>query len=117
MYDYASVQLLGRATSDATFFNLDEPDKTSRAIFTLALNLSYRRGGERTVRTIYRKVVAIGSLATYVHKCQEEGGLRGRLINVIGRMDDENQTQEQIVLVSPSVSGFVKVFDRRNADG
>ena len=119
MYDYARVQLMGRATGDASFYNL-ETDRTSRAIFTIACNIGYKKANEIEVRSIFRKVVVLGSFAHYLARCQDEGGLRGRLINILGTLDneinrasgvDENE-QREIILVTPSADGFIKIMDR-----
>jgi|GEM_PF-4036033 len=118
MYDYANVQLMGRATSDAELGKVDEEGRVSKAVFTLALNIPIRRGNQTTSRTLYRRVMALGSFANYVSSCQEDGGLKGRLINVLGVMDDEHCTDEDeeyfqdIVRVAPG-AGFIKIMDRR----
>lgn len=118
MYDYANIQLLGRATSDAELGNVDEEGRVSKAVFTLALNTPVRRGNQTTTRTLYRRVMALGSFASYVAACQEDGGLKGRLINVIGVMDDEHYTEEgeefyrDIARAAPG-AGFIKIMDRR----
>jgi hypothetical protein len=89
MYDYAQSQLLGRATADA-HFDTDRDGRVIKAVFMIALNTPVRRGNRMTSRTIYRRIMVLGSFADYVLNCQEEDGLRGRLINVIGVMDDEH---------------------------
>jgi hypothetical protein len=120
MYDYARVQLMGRATGDAKFYNLDDPDRTSRAIFTIACNIGYRKSNDIEVRSIFRKVVALGSFANYIARCQDEGGFRGRLINILGTLDNEinrepgvdESEQREIILVAQSADGFIKIMDR-----
>ena len=118
MYDYANVQLMGRATSDAEFGKVDDEGRVSKAIFTLALNIPIRRGNQTTSRTLYRRVMALGSFVNYVANCQTDGGLKGRLINVLGVMDDEHCTEDDeeyfqdIVRVAPG-AGFIKIIDRR----
>jgi len=120
MYDYARVQLMGRATGDAKFYNLEDADRTSRAIFTIACNIGYRKSKDIEVRSIFRKVVALGSFAHYIARCQDEGGLRGRLINVLGSLDNEinreagvdESEQREIILVTQSADGFIKIMDR-----
>jgi len=118
MYDYAQVQLLGRATADASLSNIDDDTRSSKATFTLALNIPIRRGQKIDTKTIYRRVMVLGSFATYVASCQESGGLKGRLINVVGIMDDENlgdQNYREMIRVAPG-AGFIKVMDRRNSN-
>lgn len=118
MYDYANVQLMGRSTSDAELENVDAEGRVSKAIFTLALNIPVRRGNQTTTRTLYRRVMALGSFANYVSQCQNDGGLKGRLINVLGVMDDEHYIEDgedlyqDIVRVAPG-AGFIKIMDRR----
>lgn len=119
MYDYANVQLMGRATSDAELGKIDDEGRVSKAIFTLALNIPIRRGNQTTSRTLYRRVMALGSFANYVAGCQADGGLKGRLINVIGVMDDEHCIDEdseeyfQDIVRTASGAGFIKIMDRR----
>lgn len=126
MFDFAQVQMMGRATSDAYFYNLDNEERTSRAIFTIACNLSFSgKGRQSEVRSIFRRIVVLGSFANYLYKCQEADpeGLKGRLIILTGVMDNEinrdieldNDEQQEIILVSRSSHGCIKVIDRRNA--
>jgi hypothetical protein len=110
---------MGRATSDAELGKVDDEGRVSKAVFTLALNIPIRRGNQTTSRTLYRRVMALGSFANYVAGCQTDGGLKGRLINVIGVMDDEHCTDEDgeeyfqdIVRTAPG-AGFIKIMDRR----
>jgi len=120
MYDYARVQIMGRATGDAKFYNLEDTSRTSRAIFTVACNIGYKKSNDIEVRSIFRKVVALGSFANYIFKCQEEDGLQGRLINILGTMDNEinresevdGNEQREIILVTRSADGFIKIMDR-----
>jgi len=118
MYDYAQVQLLGRATADAEVGNLDEEGRPGKATLTLALNIPIRRGNQIQTKTLYRRIMVLGSFASYVSKCQEDGGLKGRLVNVLGVMDDEryyddgDECYRDIVRVAPG-AGQIKVMDRR----
>lgn len=115
MYDYAQVQLLGRATEDAVFSG---DDKSIKATFTLALNVPIRRNGKIESKTIYRKIMVLGGFVNYVSRCQEEDGLKGRLINILGFMDDERIIEddevfyEEIIRIAPG-AGVIKVMDRR----
>jgi len=117
MFDYATVHLLGRATNDAVF-SRTEDDRVNKAVFTLACNIPIQRSNEKITRTIYRRIMVVGSYANYVLRCQEEDGLKGRLINVVGIMDDERYTEDgedryrEVTRVSPN--GFIKIMDRRN---
>lgn len=120
MYDYAQVQLLGRATSDATLSNIDEDGRVGKATFSLALNIPIRRGNELITKTLYRKIMVLGGFANYVAQCQQEDGLKGRLVNVLGVMDDERSSDEdgivsyqEIVRIAPG-AGSIKIMDRRN---
>lgn len=119
MYDYAQVQLLGRATSDATLGNLDEEGRVGKAVFTLALNIPIKRGTQLNTKTLYRRVMVLGAFANYVAQCQDDGGLKGRLINVLGVMDDERYLDDsgveqyrEVTRVAPG-AGSIKVMDRR----
>jgi len=116
MYDYAQVQLLGRATDNAS---LHGEDKITKATFTLALNIPIRRAGQTESRTIYRRIMVLGHFANYVESCQKDGGLKGRLINVLGVMDDERLRDEddelyyeEVTRVAPG-AGSIKIMDRR----
>jgi len=111
---------MGRATGDAKFYNLEDTERTSRAIFTVACNIGFKKSRDTEVRSIFRKVVVLGSFANYIARCQEEDGLKGRLINILGTMDneinrepgvDENE-QREIILVTQSAGGFIKIMDR-----
>lgn len=113
MFDYATVHMLGRATNDAVF-TTSEDGRVVKAVFTIACNVPIQRNQERVTKTIYRTVMVIGPYANYVSKCQDEDGLKGRLINVVGIMDDEKYGDDQyreVTRVSPS--GFIKIMDRR----
>lgn len=119
MFDYAQVQLLGRATKDAELHHIHDEEHVARATFTVACNIPTRRRGEVVKTTIYRRVMALGSFANYVADCQQNGGLKGRLINVVGVMADERVGDEEyieITRVAPG-SGAIKIMDRRNNDG
>ncbi len=115
MYDYAQVQLLGRATEDALITGEDGP---SKATFTLALNLPIRRGGQLETRTVYRRVMVLGAFVNYVASCQQDGGIKSRLINVLGVMDDERfyeddeEQYREVIRVAPG-AGSIKIMDRR----
>lgn len=117
MFDYATVHLLGRATGDASFSRTDD-GRVVKAVFTLACNVPIQRNDEKITKTIYRRIMVVGSYANYVLKCQDEDGLKGRLINVVGIMDDEKYNEDgqdryrEVTRVSPS--GFIKIMDRRN---
>ena len=116
MFDYAQVQLLGRATSDAHLSNIDDQDRTSKATFSIACNIPIRRGSEILTRTIFRRIMVLGSYANYVASCQDSGGLKGRLINIVGCMDDERYEDDdsrEVTRVAPG-AGFIKIMDRRN---
>lgn len=123
MYDYAQAQLLGRATSDATI-SYGEDGSVNKAVFSLALNIPIRRGGKVESRTLFRRVMVLGTFATYVAQCQEEDGLRSRLVNVVGTMDDERTLNEdgtaayrEVIRVAPG-AGCIKIIDRRSqSDG
>jgi single-stranded DNA-binding protein len=116
MFDYATVHMLGRATGEAAF-SRSEDGRIVKAVFTIACNVPIQRNNEKIAKTIYRTVMVIGSYANYVSKCQEEDGLKGRLISVVGIMDDEKYTENgvdryrEVTRVSPS--GFIKIMDRR----
>jgi single-stranded DNA-binding protein len=116
MFDYAMVHLLGRATSDAAISRAED-GRIVKAVFTIACNIPIQRNDEKITKTIYRTVMVIGSYANYVSKCQDEDGLKGRLINVVGIMDDEKYNDNgsdkyrEVTRVSPS--GFIKIMDRR----
>lgn len=118
MFDYALVQLLGRATSDASFSKSDD-GRITKAIFTMACNIPIQRNDEKVTKTVFRRVMVLGSYAKYVFNCQEEDGLKGRLINVVGVMDDERYIDEkngaeqyrEVARIAPG-SGFIKVMDR-----
>ena len=118
MYDYAQVQLLGRATSDAVLSNLDDENRGGKATFTLALNIPIRRGNQTSTRTLYRRVMVLGAFANYVARCQDEDGLKGRLVNVLGVMDDEryydgdDELYREVIRVAPG-AGAIKIMDRR----
>jgi len=117
MFDYATVHMLGRATSDAVY-STAEDGRIVKAVFTIACNVPIQRNNERVTKTIYRVVMVIGPYANYVNKCQDEAGLKGRLINVVGIMDDEKYIENgedryrEVTRVSPS--GFIKIMDRRS---
>ena len=117
MFDYANAQLLGRAVGDAHLVNIDDPDRVSKATFTLALNIPIRRGDKTETKTIFRRVMALGSFANYVASCQEgDGTLKGRLIVVVGVMDDEKCGEDdfrEVIRVAPG-GGSIKIMDRRN---
>jgi hypothetical protein len=118
MYDYAHVHLLGRAIDDAEFVN-NSDNKISKATFTVACNISFKRREGVQVRTIYRKVLVLGSLAKYVQDCQEgdEDGLRGRLISLAGMMDNAlSEDREDVILINYVDGGFLKIMDRRISD-
>lgn len=118
MFDYATVHILGRATSDAAFLRTED-GHIIKAVFTIACNVPIQRNDEKITKTIYRRVMVIGGYANYVYRCQEEdeNGLKGRLINAVGIMDDEKYHEDgqdkyrEITRVSPS--GFIKIMDRR----
>lgn len=116
MFDYATVHMLGRATGEAVFSKADD-GRLVKAVFTIACNVPIQRNDEKITKTIYRRVMVIGAHANYVYKCQEEDGLKGRLINVVGIMDDEKYSEDgedryrEVTRVSPS--GFIKIMDRR----
>jgi single-stranded DNA-binding protein len=118
MFDYALVQLLGRATSDATFSQTDD-GRITKAVFTMACNVPIQRNDEKITKTVFRRVMVLGSYAKYVFNCQEKDGLKGRLINVVGIMDDEKYRDEttgedkyrEVARIAP-VSGFIKIMDR-----
>lgn len=118
MYDYAQVQLLGRATSEATLGSLDDEGRPGKVTFTLALNIPIRRSQEIQTKTVYRRIMVLGSFASYVAKCQEEDGLKGRLVNVLGVMDDERYHEgtdvcfREVIRVAPG-AGSIKIMDRR----
>jgi len=85
MVDFAQVQIMGRATMDAHLFNIDDPAKVSRAIFTVACNIPVKQTESITqTKSIFRRVIAWGRFANYVADCQKSDGLKGRLI-VVGR--------------------------------
>jgi len=117
MFDYAQSQLLGRAAADAEI-STDEDGRVFKAVFVLACNIPFRRGGQTETRTVFRRVMALGSFAHYVSKCQNEDGLSGRLINVIGTMDDERHgdIDREITRVAPG-AGSIKIMDRRQSNG
>lgn len=114
MYDYAQVQLLGRAANEAELWHIDTTDKTSCARFTIVCNIGVRRHGRVQKETIFRTVLALGPFAKYVADCQQSG-LKGRLINVIGVMADtqiDRDEYEEIIRVAPG-EGIIKIMDRR----
>jgi len=119
MYDYAQVQLLGRATSDADFDSFDDEGRPSKATFTLALNIPVRRAQQLQTKTVYRRIMVLGSFASYIQTCQEDDGLKGRLINALGVMDDERYQEDndtyfrEVVRIAPG-AGVIKVMDRRS---
>lgn len=115
MYDYASVHLVGRATDDAILNNVDSDEYSSIAIFTLAMNLPVRKDDEVETYTIFRRILAIGPFARYIAKIQESDTLKGRLIDVVGIMDDDFKTKKEIVRVAPPL-GYLKIMDRRVKD-
>lgn len=118
MFDYALVQLLGRATSDASFAKSDD-GRITKATFTMACNIPIQRNDEKITKTVFRRIMVLGSYAKYVFNCQEEDGLKGRLINVVGVMDDERYIDEkngaeqyrEVARIAPG-GGFIKVMDR-----
>lgn len=112
MFDYAMVHILGRATSDAVFSKAD--GRIVKAVFTIACNIPIQRNDEKITKTIYRTVMVIGSYANYVSKCQDEDGLKGRLINVVGIMDDEKYDDKYREVTRVAPSGFIKIMDRRS---
>lgn len=94
--DYAHGQMMGRCTSDPTFSNIDSPERTSKAVLDIAVNFftgKYYKGGDRDgqkkFRTVYRRIVCWGPNADYVFACHEDDSVVGRLLNVVGRADDE----------------------------
>jgi len=101
--DYAQVQILGRATSDAKLYNIDNPEKLARAVFNIAINLPIRENGVRVYKAIFRTIVARGSQAKYIADKQSEGGLKGRLINILGSLDTETYTNIDNIEVSKDV--------------
>lgn len=117
MFDYALVHLLGRATGEAVF-SRGEDGRLTKAVFTLACNIPIQRNDEKITKTIYRRIMVIGSYVNYIQKCQDEDGLKGRLISIVGIMDDEKYYEDdrdqyrEVIRVSPS--GFIKVMDRRS---
>lgn len=115
MYDYAHVHLLGRVIENAQIV-LNDEGKPSKAFLTIVCNISFKRKDELDIRTIYRKVLVLGSLAKYVKDCQsgDSEGLKGRLVHVVGMMDNElGGDRQEIILVSHADGGFLKIIDRR----
>lgn len=115
MFDYANVQLLGRATKDAELHHIDDEEHTARATFTIACNIPTKRRGVVSKTTIYRRVMVLGSFANYVADCQLNGGLKGRLINIVGVLADERVGDDEyieVIRVAPG-AGVIKIMDRR----
>lgn len=121
MHDYAQVQLLGRVTTAPEFGSRNEQGKLSNAVITLALNIPIQRGGETHTKTIFRRVMTLGSFAGYVESChnQDLQGLKGRLVVVTGVMDDEKYIEDgetyyqDVIRVAPG-AGTIKIVDRRS---
>lgn len=113
MFDYANAQLLGRATDDAKF--LESEGRIIKATFTIACNIPIQKADGKTSKSIFRKIMALGGFAIYLYDCQKEDSLKGRLINVVGVMDDERVSNDEycpVVRVAPG-AGCIKVMDRR----
>ncbi len=116
--DYAQVQILGRATSDAKLYNIDNPEKLARAVFNIAINLPTKEDGVKTYKAIFRTVVARGSQAKYIALKQEQDGLKGRLINILGSLDTETYTTIDEVTVNKDVIKAERliIMDRKVKD-
>lgn len=116
MFDFANVTMMGRATDDAILINIDNEEKISKANLTIACNISIRKTNDIRSYTIYRKIIVLGSFANYIAKCQDQDGIKGRLIVLTGIMDNEFNDQancQEIIRVSPPC-GSIKIMDRRN---
>lgn len=120
MVDFAQVYMMGRATSDAILYSIDDPGKVSRATFTVACNVPIRQNEKITeTKPVYRRVVVWGRFANYVSDCQKTDGLKGRLIVMLGTMDDDIQTDsdgkkvEREVIRVGSPQGNLTIMDRR----
>lgn len=117
MYDYAQAQLLGRVAGEAELENIDNPDRTSCARFTIACNIGVRRQGKLQKETVFRTILALGPFANYVADYQATG-LKGRLVNIIGVMADTRVGEdeyEEIIRVAPG-EGIIKIMDKRVRD-
>jgi single-stranded DNA-binding protein len=120
MVDFASVNIMGRATSEATLYNIDDESKVSRAIFTVACNLPVKQTETKMeTKPVYRRVVTWGRFANYIADCQKTDGLKGRLLVVVGTMDDDvttdvdgNKVEREVVRVGHP-HGNLTVMDRR----
>jgi single-stranded DNA-binding protein len=120
MVDFASVNIMGRATSDAILHNIDDESKISRAIFTVACNLPVKQTDAKTeTKPVYRRVVAWGRFANYVADCQKTDGLKGRLLVIVGTMDDDVATgadgkkvEREVVRIGHP-HGNLTIMDRR----
>ena len=120
--DYAKVHLFGRAVGNAKFSGIGDKDKSSRASFDLAINISVKRNGEWSTKAIYKKIVVHNFYANYVYKCQSEdlGGLKGRIVIINGNLDIESckdfvtneMFDKEIVRVTPPC-GVINIIDRR----
>ena len=119
--DYALAQMQGRCTCDPVFSNIDNPDKTSKAVLDIAVNFftgKYYKGGDRDgqkkFRTLYRRIVCWGPNADYVFSCNEEDSVIGRLLNVVGRADDEvyGERERREVLRAD----IITIMDRKKGD-
>jgi single-stranded DNA-binding protein len=120
MVDYAHIHIMGRAVADARLYNIDESEKVSRAVFTVACNLPVKQSDKiMETKPIFRRIVAWGRFANYVADCQKSDGLKGRLIVACGSLDDDRQfdaagettTIEVIRVGHPD--GNLTIMDRR----
>lgn len=114
MHDYADVHMLGRATQDATFHTHPTATLPYKATFSIACNVPVRTGGQLISRTVYRRIMVLSPFAQYLLQCQEEDGLKGRLIVLRGVMDNEISSEEhhEVIRVGQP-DGSIKVIDRR----
>jgi hypothetical protein len=113
MADYAHCFKQGRVADEPLFFNIDDYNRTSKAVFVLAINYDTGKRdeeGKRKFRTIFRRIVCWGSNAEYVYRCNEEDTLKGRLVNVAGRDDDEMVSGERIQVTRAEI---LTVMDRK----
>jgi hypothetical protein len=113
MADYAQSCKQGRVADNPLFFNLESKDRTSKAVIVLAINYDTGKRdeqGKRKYRTIFRKVVCWGGNAEYVYRCHKADKLQGRLVNVVGRDDDEFVSNERVEVTRAEI---ITVMDRK----
>lgn len=120
--DYAIGQMMGRVTAAPQLFNIGDTDRTSKAVFDIAVNfptgkryVGGEKDGQMKYRTLYRRIVCWGPNAEYVSKCNDQDSIVGRLVAVVGRDDDEVYTDPEGNRIRKEVlrADTVTIMDRK----